>query len=216
MVVTDTANIEQAVTDTNNDTSVVMKTTELLTPTTQTPAGSSALPLTPTSALTPTFFIPTGDLVNIRTSPTTRARALGRLQGPYTGDIMGRSVDGLWLQFYVPRAKRAGWIRSDVVQVKGYYEELPQTAEAAQAVSEAANQLPQILIPVGDVVNVRNGPGTNFNILGRLRSRQAAAIVGKNADGTWWQIRFGDTPAWVNANVVRTTGNAGSVPVTVQ
>ncbi len=216
VVVTDTTQIEQAVTDTANDTSVVMKTTELLTPTTQSPIGSGTLPLTPTSALTPTFFIPIGDLVNIRTAPTTRARPLGRLQGPYTGDIMGRSVDGLWLQFYVPRAKRAGWIRSDVVQVKGYYEEVPQTDEAAQPAPQVSNELPQILVPAGDVVNVRNGPGTTFSVLARLRSRQTAAIVGKNANGTWWQIRYGDTPAWVNVNVVRTIGNAGSVPVTVQ
>jgi uncharacterized protein YgiM (DUF1202 family) len=165
-------------------------------------------PLVPTAALTPTFLVPSGDLINVRSSPTTRARLLGRLTGPFEADIMGRSIDGKWLQFWFQRAKRVAWINSDVVTVRGYFENEPVVAEAPVVADP-----PQVTIPRGDVVNIRQGPGTNFDVLGRMRSRQTAAITGKNADGSWWQIRFGDSSAWVNSGVVQAIGNTTGVPV---
>ena len=164
----------------------------------------------PTAAITPTFFVPSGDLINVRSSPTVRARLLGRLPGPYEADIMGRSIDGKWLQFYFPRLKRVGWINSDVVTIRGYFENEPKVVEAPAVVPQGQ---PKVSVPRGDVVNIRNGPGTGFNVLGRMKSRQTAVITGKNPDGTWWQIRFGKTPAWVNSSVVKTVGDLAGVPV---
>lgn len=190
-----------------------VKTSPMPTPQ---PGLAGASPLTPTSALTPTFFVPAGDLVNIRTAPTTRSRPLGRLIGPFSGNILGRSFDGQWLQFFLPRVSRVGWIRSDVVKIKGYYEEpapAPATATPAPvpAAPNTVASVPRVLVPRGDVVNVRNGPGVTFNVLGRMRARQTAVITGKSADGTWWQILFGKNPAWINATFVRTSGNLGDV-----
>lgn len=213
VVVTNSAPIESAMSQPITETNMIISATTLLT---TTPAVASAAPssadapLVPTAALTPTFVVPAGDLVNVRSSPTTRARTIGRLQGPYEGDIMGRSIDGQWLQFYFPRAKRVGWIKSDVVTVRGYFENEPKVVEALPAVTQ---DVAKVSVPRGDVVNIRNGPGTSFNVLGRMRSQQTAVITGKNPDGTWWQIRYGNKPAWVNSSVVKTVGNVTSVPV---
>jgi N-acetylmuramoyl-L-alanine amidase len=189
----------------------VISATTLLT----TSVLAGVLPLTPTAAVTPTFLVPEGDLVNVRSAPTTRSRAIGRLQGPYDGEILGRSVDGQWLQFALPRNNRVGWVSADVVQVKGYFEEPPQVAQAeapVQAPSAPAAELPRVLVPSGDVVNVRSGPGTAYDLLGRMRSRQTAFIIGRNGDGSWWQIRFGEQQAWISARFVRTVGSLIYVP----
>ncbi|MBE7553877.1 MAG: FHA domain-containing protein [Anaerolineales bacterium] len=65
-------------------------------------------------------------------------------------------------------------------------------------------------------VNVRGGPGTNYPILGLLRAGQVAPVVGRSADGGWWQILFppntGGT-GWVAGNFVQTNAAAGAVPV---
>ena len=64
-------------------------------------------------------------------------------------------------------------------------------------------------------VNIRKGPGTNYDILGVLLLGQQAEITGRNADGTWWQIKF---PAgsggvgWVSAAYV-SAENIGNVPI---
>ena len=211
VVVTNAAEIETVMTQPEPDVNIVISATALLPDTNVT--GMPAL--TAATAVTPTFFVPAGDVVNVRSSPTTRARAIGRLQGPFDGNILGRSVDGLWLQFEVPRNKRMGWINSDVVTVKGYFEERPPVADVPATPVTATvpvAELPRVIVPRGDLVNVRNGPGTVFDILGRMRSRQTAFITGKTDDGSLWQITYGQNQAWISAEVVRTVGNLISVP----
>jgi anionic cell wall polymer biosynthesis LytR-Cps2A-Psr (LCP) family protein len=211
VVVTDSAKIEATYSQAVTETNVIISATALLTTTPAVAVAGAApdAPLVPTAAITPTFFVPAGDLINVRSSPTVRARLMGRLPGPYESEIMGRSIDGKWLQFWFPRLKRAGWINSDVVTIRGYFENEPAVVDAP-AMPEGQ---PQVTIPRGDVVNIRNGPGTNFNVLGRMRSRQTAFITGKNPDGSWWQIRYGNKPAWVNSGVVRAVGDLAGVPV---
>ncbi len=210
VVVTNTAVIDTVLTDTAAEPNIVISATALLTttPAVVVAGASPETPLVPTAALTPTFLVQAGDLINVRSSPTTRARMLGRLPGPYEGEIIGRSFDGNWVQFYFPRAKRNAWVNSDVVTLRGYFENEPAVAEAP-----AEQNPPRVSIPRGDVVNIRQGPGTGFNVLGRMRSQQTALIMGRNPEGTWWQIRYGDSSAWVNSGVVSTLGDISAVPV---
>jgi hypothetical protein len=57
-------------------------------------------------------------------------------------------------------------------------------------------------------VNVRSGPSTDFEVLGRLEPGETAVVTGKYAD--WWQIDYDGTEAWV-ANWVVTDSNTESV-----
>ncbi len=70
-----------------------------------------------------------------------------------------------------------------------------------------------VVVPAGDVVNVRGGPGTDYTIVLRLGPQQSALIVGKSGDGAWWQIRLGNLIGWVSARVVRVTGDISNIPV---
>jgi anionic cell wall polymer biosynthesis LytR-Cps2A-Psr (LCP) family protein/uncharacterized protein YgiM (DUF1202 family) len=220
VVVTNTAEIEQAVASATStpasDANIVLAATALLTPTVADQIAQAPVP--PVLAVAPKFMVRPGDAVNVRSAPTTRARTIGRLVGNQSADILGRSLDGNWLQFLLPRSKRLAWVRSDVVHVTGYEIQppTPPVAESAPPAAAAPALVAQVLIPRGDIVNVRSGPGTQFDILGRLRSRQAAPIVGKNSAGSWWQINYSGQPAWVAARVVRATGNLGGIPVTQQ
>ncbi len=63
-------------------------------------------------------------------------------------------------------------------------------------------------------VNLRSGPGTAFGTVGQLNAGQTARILGKNQDGSWFQIeRSGADPAWVVARLVSTQGPADQVAV---
>jgi hypothetical protein len=53
-------------------------------------------------------------------------------------------------------------------------------------------------------VNVRGGPGTNYNILGYLNPGDQAVVTGQY--GGWWQIVYNDAPGWVSGEIVTASG----------
>lgn len=70
---------------------------------------------------------------------------------------------------------------------------------------------PQLMAPGS--VNIRSGPGLNYNVIGTLNANTAMPIVGRNADSSWWQINMpNDVRGWVAGTVVNAS-NAGNVPV---
>jgi hypothetical protein len=58
-------------------------------------------------------------------------------------------------------------------------------------------------------LNIRSGPGTNFNSLGILNANDVVSLTGKNRDGSWIQIEFAGGPegtGWISAAFVRSDG----------
>ena len=49
----------------------------------------------------------------------------------------------------------------------------------------------------GNSVNVRSGPGTNYDIIGSMNNGDTATLVGSN--GSWYQIRRGNSTGYVSA-----------------
>jgi hypothetical protein len=73
--------------------------------------------------------------------------------------------------------------------------------------------VPQPRFTANSTVNVRNGPGTNYNAIGALAAGQGFDITGKNAAGSWLQFDYNGRPGWVSADLVTVSGDAGSVQV---
>lgn len=86
---------------------------------------------------------------------------------------------------------------------------------AAAAVSEGAPGQPSLTVAV-DILNVREGPGTNYTVVGQLALGATAPVRGKSADGQWWQIGFAAGPGgvgWVFGELVQVTDVARAVAV---
>jgi hypothetical protein len=67
-----------------------------------------------------------------------------------------------------------------------------------------------------EAVRIRSGPGADYPRLKPLYPGETAPVVGKSADGAWWQVRLGgasDGLGWVSAQYVTLVGDAGGVPV---
>jgi hypothetical protein len=68
-------------------------------------------------------------------------------------------------------------------------------------------------------INVRAGPGTQYNQVGQLAQGNPVEIVGQAdvGQGTWWQIPFASAPdglGWVSADPsLVTASNGDSVPI---
>ncbi len=94
----------------------------------------------------------------------------------------------------------------------------PTSAEPTPApTSETAptnTPAPQAKLTVGgQIVNVRNGPGTTYGLVGAAEANQTFDIIGKNAAGDWWQVCcVNGQEAWIFGELATTEG-AEAVPV---
>jgi hypothetical protein len=67
-----------------------------------------------------------------------------------------------------------------------------------------------------EAVRIRSGPSADTARLKPLYPGETAPVVGKSADGEWWQVSLGgagDGLGWVAAQYVTLVGNAAGVPV---
>jgi len=74
------------------------------------------------------------------------------------------------------------------------------------------NEPPQLTSLVA--LNVRRGPGTIYEVVGKLAEGQSTKVLGKNAEGTWWQIVYppdSTSSAWVSAEAQYTSVNNDNV-----
>ena len=60
--------------------------------------------------------------------------------------------------------------------------------------------------------NIRSGPGLEFPILGAEPYGDTLAVIGRNAEGDWWQVDMPHMRGWVYGMVVK-THNVADVPV---
>jgi len=62
---------------------------------------------------------------------------------------------------------------------------------------------PQPSVLVGEAaVNLRAGPGTEYNIVGRAIGR-TYPVTGRNAAATWWRIDDDGRPVWISSALVK-------------
>lgn len=163
-------------------------------------------PVPPTITSTP--IIITGTLkarVNVRSGPGTGYDSLGLLDSSQTIQIFAQNTDGTWLQIlYSPSPSGTGWIAAQFVDTNG--QSIPTfTPQVAASSSSPTGMVSQRL-------NVRAGPGSNYDSLGILEANTIVVIMGKNATGSWLQVQYpvGTTGrGWVSVEYVKVNGTAG-------
>ena len=146
--------------------------------------------------------------LNVRAEHSTASASLGMIDIFAKVQVIGRDASGSWYQIiYAESEAGKGWVRAEYVQVDAAAE--IRLVESASASGSAVSGL------VIQKVNVRNGPGTEFEMLGVLNSNDVVFITGRDAGGKWIQIEFAGAPdgkGWVTAELLK-AGNLESVPL---
>ncbi len=78
-----------------------------------------------------------------------------------------------------------------------------------------ATPTPRPMVKINNDMNVRQGPGTNFPIIGTASPGQQYPITGKNHAGDWWEINYNGQAGWVFGQLVSPT-NAEHVRLATQ
>jgi uncharacterized protein YraI len=141
--------------------------------------------------------------LNVRAQPSTASETLGILPANTAVQIVGKDPGESWWQILYPGgADGKGWVVAQYVSTAGK----PEVPVIGGGGSNPNNG--NIAI-VQQKINVRSGPGTNFNSIGTLNPQDVVRLTGKDANGAWLQIEFPAGPngrGWVNAAFVQATG----------
>lgn len=86
----------------------------------------------------------------------------------------------------------------------------PTETEIPTETPTATPEVARVVIP--RAVNIRSGPSTLHPVIGSADSGQSFPILGKSADGTWWQIDYNGQTGWVFAEIV---DNRAATDITV-
>src|SRR5947209_1326935 len=90
-----------------------------------------------------------------------------------------------------------------------------RVAVAAPPGQAASPTLPANRAEIFQDVNVRAGPGTDYDQVGVLIPGQTSPIIGRNPDGTWFEIEYVGGPdgtGWVFKDLVRVLGDLNTMP----
>ncbi|MBN1219266.1 MAG: SH3 domain-containing protein [Anaerolineae bacterium] len=193
------------------------------------PAVAALAQTTPEPPAEP--YLKVDNLTNVRQGPATTFDVVGRLPAGSFAAVVGRLENNLWWQ--IDFADGQGWVSAEVVEFVGTSADVPAVESPAgaesgtpAATSEATplatatpvdqtGDAPVVQIPSGGV-NVRSGPGLEFELLGRLEGGTSASVVARNEIGDWWQIEYqaGENDlAWVADAVVDFIGDDQVVPI---
>jgi uncharacterized protein YraI len=185
-------------------------------PPTLTPRPSPTLaPPTNTPPVTPVEGQTTAQL-NVRSAPSAASENLGTVTIFSRVQIVGKDADGKWWMILFPEGPNGvGWITAEYVQVSGE-PDVPVIGAAAPAPgAPPAGSSTSASATVIETVNVRSGPGTNYNAVGTVEAGSQVTLTAKDPNGAWLQIAFPAGPegkGWINAAFLRAEG-VESLPI---
>ena len=193
------------------------------------PTPTESAPATPTPTVTVTDRAPAameppatdasvtvlGEM-NIRSGPGTDYDVVGEAIAGEEFPITGKNSEGDWWR--IDFQGQPGWIHAPFV-VAADAEDVPvvgpgmtEAADQDEGTSETVPAPLDAVVTVGGDMNVRSGPGEEYDRIGGATAGETFRITGKNEDGEWWQIDFGGETGWIYAPFVTAT-NAENVPV---
>ncbi|MDX1416874.1 MAG: SH3 domain-containing protein [Candidatus Promineifilaceae bacterium] len=180
------------------------------------PPGPQPPPPPPPS--TGQVIYPVGEVkssyLNMRQGPGTKFAVTAVLPQNTQLRIMARSSGGTW---YLVQAQAGptGWVKRYYVHTDFPYTSLPVADNQPMPTPKPPVQPPTY--PSGTVLagylNVRSGPGVNYNAVAVVRNGTTVALVGRSAGGSWLKVRIPTgTVGWVNGGYIHTDHPIHTLP----
>jgi len=138
--------------------------------------------------------------INVRMEPSIASEVLGIIPANTAVEIIGKDLGENWWQIIYPAGVEGkGWVAAQYITTASK-PEVPVVGggESNPGLGNSAVVIQQL--------NIRSGPGTNFNSIGILNTNDVVKLTGKNNNGSWLQIEFAEGPegrGWVNTGFVK-------------
>lgn len=172
-------------------------------------------------AAEPVGLVTAGQL-NVRSGPGTTYPVIAVLQQYEQVTLLGRNSTASWVQVRLVDG-RVGWCSSRYIDSPVPFSSLPLVRPPAPP--SVPSTIPVTTAPppgsgplgmtISPRLNVRSGPSVGYSVIAVLVEGQQVALIGRNPNSTWLQIRLNDTlTGWVNAAYIQTSATISGLPVT--
>ncbi|WP_271751955.1 stage II sporulation protein P [Cohnella sp. JJ-181] len=147
-----------------------------------------------------TYARSTVDRLNVRTAPKLTASVIQMIGKSGSYEVLDKQ--GEWLKIQLSE-KKSGWVFADYIK--------QTTADAKPAVIQASAK--PAVVRITDVTNLRRGPSTDEDIVGKAQPGETYTILSQKGD--WYRISLGKKgTAYVAAWVVSADGSPGTKTAT--
>lgn len=165
--------------------------------------GPDPLPPTPTPPIAAYAVVATGAL-NLRSGPGISFNIVAVAAWGEQLALLGRNANGSWA-LVKNSANVDGWVNASYVHTSVPVMSLPEIGAPAPT--------PTAVVTVASV-NVRTGPGGQYDGFAILYQNQTVAAIGRSADAAWVQVRLGNGEVgWVSITTVQLSVSVDTLPV---
>jgi uncharacterized protein YgiM (DUF1202 family) len=117
--------------------------------------------------------------------------------------LLSRNADGSWIEVQIPGGT-TGWVKSDFIA--------PSVDIGSLGVSAQTSRYNAVT--TASFLNIRSGPGANFDVIGRMSYGNTFDLLGRNADNSWVQIGIpGGVVGWVSSRYISASARIGTLPL---
>ena len=157
------------------------------------PGAPGAVPLAITLPIT----------MNVRSGPGLTYDVVRVVPQGTQGRIYGIDPTDDWFQIELEGLDTLAWVYQDLTRVVGSLAAVRRLTTQEIAMLPAAITQPLLL-------NVRSGPGTNYDILTTVPQGTWARITGIDTQAEWFQVELDDLdePAWVFRDLTKVAGGS--------
>ncbi len=154
------------------------------------------------------------NLLNIRSGPGVAYPILDRVPRDSVFAVTGRSADdSRWVRINLNSVE--GWLNSTYALLLGDQANVPLVSSEEAAATRSSGTPTGMQVLVTGNLNIRSGPGIEYARVGVLPIGSTADVVGRNADGTWWEINLAVGKGWVSRLYLQQIGGLETnVPIT--
>ncbi len=145
--------------------------------------------------------------LNVRSGPGLDYEVITTVPAGTRANICGRDPIDDWFQVQIEGVDGMVWIYQDLTTVEGSLDGVRFLQQSEIDLITRPGDGP-LAITTPDILNVRSGPGLDYDILTTVPQGTQAKIIGLSPDREWYKVELGvlDQPAWVYAGLTTLVG----------
>lgn len=173
------------------------------------PPSATATPVPPPPAQTGT--VP-GARLNMRQGPSVSSPIIRVLAQGEMVSLLGRNAAATWVKVAASNSNQ-GWVYAPLLQTSIPVANLPVVS--GETAPPAPSGPTAVVTNAIYTLNVRSGPGANFEPITTIGRGQAVELLGRDRSSAWLNIRLPDgTTGWSSARYLVTNYPLGNLPIT--